>query len=192
MSFETLNCNECGALIQVPTVARYVTCNRCGAHLVVQRTGIATYTESARRPAPEANDPAWREMAERMEYLEQQNDLMRIDREWEMEREQYMVRGRYGGRYVPSTVAAVLTGVLSVGFGLFWVAITFGMMGGGGGGFSFFPLFGLLFIAFGIGMSIYQFSKAQQYQSAYADYQRRRAAARDRLDGGPRRDDDDY
>jgi DNA-directed RNA polymerase subunit RPC12/RpoP len=42
MPDETLNCNECGALIQVPSTARYVTCNRCGAHLVVQRTGIAT------------------------------------------------------------------------------------------------------------------------------------------------------
>jgi hypothetical protein len=184
MSYESLNCNECGALLQVPTVARYVTCNRCGAHLVVQRTGISTHTESARRPPPERDAPdlAMREMADRMEHLEHQNELMRIDREWEMERERYMVTSRYGRRYVPSMVAAVAMGVISVGFGLVWVFFAFSMASNAGGAFgAVFPLFGLLFIAVGVGTSIYQFSKAQQYQSAYTDYQRRRAAARDRL-----------
>jgi len=79
MSFETLNCNECGALLQVPSVARYVTCNRCGAHLVVQRAGITTYTESARQPAPDSPDPTWREMADRLDYLEHEGELARVE-----------------------------------------------------------------------------------------------------------------
>jgi uncharacterized membrane protein len=185
MSFETLNCNECGALIQVPTVARYVTCNRCGAHLAVQRTGISTYTEAAPLPArqSDAHDPAWREMSGRLEQLEYQNELARIDREWDMEREQYMITSRYGRRYVPSAAAAVVMGVVIVGFGVFWTAMAFGMASNfGGDGFAmFFPLFWVVFIVAGIGVSIYQFTKAQRYQAAYNDYQRRRDVARRRL-----------
>jgi hypothetical protein len=183
MPDEILNCNECGALIQVPDAARYVTCNRCGAHLTVQRTGIATYTEAARRPPPESGptDPALREMSERLEQLEYENELARIDREWEMERERYMVTSRYGRRYVPSAAAAVVMGVVAVGFGLFWAFMAFSIVPAFGGFGAAFPLFGLVFIAFGAGVSIYQYTKAQQYQAAYAEYQRRRAEALDRM-----------
>jgi uncharacterized membrane protein len=122
-------------------------------------------------------------MSDRLEQLEYQNELARIDREWEMERERYLVTSRYGRRYVPSAAAAVVVGVLAVGFGIFWTVMAFGMAGNfGGGGFeAIFPLFGLLFIAVGAGVSIYQFTKAQQYQSAYTEYQRRRADALDRM-----------
>jgi len=173
---ETLNCNECGALIQVPAVARYVTCNRCGAHLVVQRTGVATYTETTRKP-PEAgvHDLAVREMAGRLEQLEHESELARIDREWDRERERYMVLSRYGRRYVPSAAAAVVMGVLGIGFGLFWTVMTLNVGGGLGGAFS--P-FGVLFVCLAAGLSVHQFNKARRYQAAYEAYQRRRAAAR--------------
>jgi hypothetical protein len=177
MSFETLNCNECGALLQVPAAARYATCNACGAHLVVQRTGVATYTE-----APPAADPALRDMSERLEQLESQNELARIDREWQMEREQYMVASRYG-RYVPSTVAAVVMGVFAVGFGLIWIVMGLGLTDNfnGGGVTWFMPLFGLVFIVFGLFLSISQFNRAQRYRTAQAKYGRRRAKALDDL-----------
>lgn len=178
MSFETLNCNECGALIQVPTVARYVTCNQCGAHLIVQRTGVAAYTEAAPRPAPPpgSSDPAWREMSERLEQLESQNELYRIDHEWQTGREQYLITSRHG-RYVPSAVAAVVIGVLGVGFGLFWIVMGLGLAGNfaDSGIALYMPLFGLVFILGGLGVSIHQFNMAQRYLAAYANYQRRRA-----------------
>ena len=72
-----------------------------------------------------------------------------------------------------------MMGVLSVGFGLCWTFLVFGM--GAAGGFGvFFPLVGVLFIAVGVGMSVYQFRKARRYQAAYADYLRRRNVAQDR------------
>jgi hypothetical protein len=178
MSFETLNCNECGALIQVPTIARYVTCNQCGAHLIVQRTGAAAYTEATHQPAPpDPPDPARREMSERLEHLESQNELYRLDSEWQTGREQYMITSRYGGRYVPSAFAAVVIGILGVGFGLFWIVMGLGMADNfaGSGMALYMPLFGLVFIVAGIVVSFYQFYMAQRYQAAYATYQRRRA-----------------
>jgi hypothetical protein len=120
-------------------------------------------------------------MADRLDHPEQQNDVAQIDREWEMERERYLIRSRSGQRYAPSTGAAVLMGVVSVGFGAFWVFITISIAGSAGGLFS---LFGLFFIAAAVGLSIYQFSKAQRYRTAYREYQRRRAAAQDRQPPG--------
>ncbi len=85
---------------------------------------------------------------------------------------------------MPSTAAAVVMGASSVGFGLLWLFITFDA----GGAFGlFFPLFGVLFIAVGIGMSIYQFRKARRYQRAYRNYLDRRSA----IMGDLRRDRDE-
>lgn len=41
---------------------------------------------------------------------------------------------------------------------------------------TFSPLFAVLFLVAGIGMSIYAYQKALGYQQAYARYQQRRAA----------------
>ncbi len=117
-----------------------------------------------------------------MDQRENETEAARIDREWERERERYMIASRYGRRYVPSAAAAVVMGVFSSGFGLLWLFLAFSAVGPAGGAFGlFFPLFGFLFIAVGIGTSIYQFRKARRYQAAHADYQRRRAAALDRM-----------
>ena len=183
MSFETLQCSECGALIQVPAVARYVTCKQCGAHLTVHRTDDATCTEATHRPPPDVPDAAVREMSERLEQLESDNTLARIDRDWQTAREQNMIMSRYGHRYVPSAAAAVVMGVLAVGFGLFWIVLGLGLgladNFNGGGIALFMPLFGLGFIVVGLGLSIYQFKMAQRYQAAQKAYQRRRAKVLD-------------
>jgi uncharacterized membrane protein len=181
MSVETLNCNECGATIQVPSTAKYCTCNRCRAHLVVHRNPLATFMEAVPPPrAPRADEPPdrdWRDMTDRLDELTYQNELMRIDREWEMERERYMVYGRYGYRHVPNTAWSVVGGIIAVVFGLFWTAMVFGVAANGPGGMGpIFPLFGVVFVAIAVGASIYNFTKAQRYNQAYNDYQARRRA----------------
>jgi hypothetical protein len=40
-----------------------------------------------------------------------------------------------------------------------------------------FALFGVVFIAFGIGIAVYNYNKAASYQEAHARYRRRRAKA---------------
>ena len=115
-----------------------------------------------------------------MSFPENEDELARIDREWDRERERYMVHRRNGRRYVPSAAAAVVMGVLGVGFGLFWTVITLNLGGGLSGAF---PLFGVLFVCLAAGISIHQFNKARRYQAAYEAYQRRRAEARDRPPG---------
>ena len=104
-----------------------------------------------------------------------ENAVARLDREWQLARERYMIAGQYGNRYIPSRGVSVLMGVVVTGFGIFWIAmamsITSNMPGIGGA----FPCFGVIFILFGVGMSIYSFSKATQYEEEYQRYQQRRA-----------------
>ena len=45
MKLESLNCNKCGAPLQVPAGVNHLTCNHCGTPLVVRRTESISYTE---------------------------------------------------------------------------------------------------------------------------------------------------
>jgi hypothetical protein len=104
-------------------------------------------------------------------------ELDRIDREWEKERERYMVTTKYGRRYVPNTGAAVVVGLISVSIGLAWTMTSFALLHALGPLAGMFPLFGVVFVIGGAAISIYQFKKAQRYQTAYRDYRRRRSTA---------------
>jgi hypothetical protein len=103
--------------------------------------------------------------SDHLEEIKTQNELAQVDREWRMERENYMVWGRYGHRYIPSKVSSVVWGIFVVGFGLYWTSIATSLVG-----------FGILFILFAASTSIWAFVKSGQYEEAQAKYQRRRHA----------------
>jgi len=86
-----------------------------------------------------------------------------------VERENYMLRGKHGGRYVPTRAMSILTGVLMTGFGIFW---TFSATSASGAALMSF--LGAIPILVGIGFGIYSYSKAVEYEQAYERYQRRR------------------
>ncbi|HZT78776.1 MAG TPA: hypothetical protein VFA26_01020 [Gemmataceae bacterium] len=167
MSPETLNCNQCGAELHVPPTTNYVACMRCGARLAVRRQGDAAYTE----PVGQDQGPP-EPVADQLAEIRYQNEIARIDREWQMEREQYLIRGRYGS-YVPSPGGSVLGGMVVVVFGIIWTMMAVSM-----GAPLFFPLFGLVFIFLGIGVSLWSHSKAVSYREAFERYRRRRASVR--------------
>jgi hypothetical protein len=104
-------------------------------------------------------------------------ELDRIDREWEKERERYMITTKYGRSYVPSSGAAVVVGLISVSMGLAWTMTSFALLQGFGPLAGMFPVFGVVFAIGGAVISIYQFKKAKRYQTAYRAYQRRRSTA---------------
>jgi hypothetical protein len=108
-------------------------------------------------------------------------ELDRIDREWEKERERYMVTTKYGRRYKPSTGAAVVVGLFSVSMGLVWTMTSFALAQGFGPLAGIFPLFGVVFAIGGAVISTYQFNKAKRYQAACEAYQLRRSIAQDQL-----------
>lgn len=112
--------------------------------------------------------------------IELQNDVARLDREWQMERENYMVTGKYGARYVPSVANSVLVGILCIGFGIVWLIATSSSFNAPGslnapGVFGYFPFFGVIMIGIGVVFGLISYSKATRYEEALRRYQESRA-----------------
>ncbi len=182
MSLESVACNRCGALLEIASGVRFVTCRSCNTALNVQRSATSTWTE----PTPEERLDR---IEENIDQLAVRNELDALDSRWDRQREEYMYRTRYGGRHLPTKTGSVVMGIVVALFGAFWTAVAAGMswgmgnafdgagLGGGGLGsvFNCFPLFGLLFIAVGIGAAIYGYHRAGQYEAAKANYEAKRA-----------------
>ncbi len=112
-----------------------------------------------------------------------QNELARIDREWEIERRQYEIVGRYGRVFTPTIglgVAAAFGGGI---FGLLWTGMAIVIIAASSS-FAFdtslfpifkiaFPLIGILFTMLSIGRGLYFCLLAQNYNVALQAYKRR-------------------
>lgn len=157
MKIVSLNCNNCGAPLEASRKARFVTCTFCDARLEIKQEGAAAWTE------------VLDDLRAEVRKLQRRSDLEQLDREWERERKNYLVRGKHGHVSAPSKVGAIFPLVIMVPFGLFWTA-----MAKGTGAPGIFPLFGLLFVIFAIAISMSMFSKAQQLEQARGRYQAKR------------------
>lgn len=168
-----LSCGHCGAPLSIPGDARFVTCTHCNSRLEVQNTGSAAYTRVLEQVAERTEA-----LAEQVETLKQQHELERIDREWEMEREKYLIHGKHGRVYEPGEATATAQQV----FVVFWCVIVGGM------GLVFFLVFPpLALVPFGMiafalwGMSNNQ-KKAAEFREASQAYQQRRRAFLERIE----------
>jgi hypothetical protein len=103
-----------------------------------------------------------------------QNQIAQLDRQWEIERKDYMIRGKHGHSYVPGKASSIIGGGVIICFGLFWTLMATSITSRGPDSFSFFPLFGVLFILFGIGISTHAHLKAEKHDVAKRRYQQRR------------------
>ena len=97
------------------------------------------------------------------------NELTRIDREWESDREKYYVAGQ-----LPSVGMAIRTPALGCVVGLGWTVFTVG----NGDPFGCFSVWGVIVAVFGVGSGIHIYFRAQEYVKALAAYQGRRNAIR--------------
>src|SRR5262249_55465495 len=61
--------------------------------------------------------------------LRKQNELARIDREWEKEQQQYLLRNRYGYRQMPTTALGAAMAIVGGGFGFLWAFLAMSLMG---------------------------------------------------------------
>ena len=123
MELLSLACGHCGAPLEVPDGTRFVTCGYCSSKLEVHRSGGAIYTEVL-----EALQKRTEEIAGDVEILKLQNELERIDREWQSTRESCMIRGKDGGLSEPSPVAGTIAGVIAIGFGIGWIVVAASMI----------------------------------------------------------------
>ncbi len=168
MELTTVSCNSCGAPLQVPAGAKFVTCNHCSCQLAVKHTDSVTFTEQLGEISERTE-----QIAEDVAELKYRQELEDLDRQWERERESYMVSDKHGRRHVPSRAGGLIGAVVAVVFGIFWIKTT-----SHGGAPAMFPLFGVLFIVVGIFVGIGSCSDANDYRKAEQAYRRKRAAVR--------------
>jgi hypothetical protein len=159
-------CQGCGADLQIDESIRFVTCNYCNARLEVVHDETVTHTKQL-----DKIERTTVELANNLKVIELQNDLERLDREWDNQRNGLLVRSKDGSLSEPSSAGSVVGGVVVIVFGIFWTVTAAGM-----GAPGFLPLFGLVFIGFAVFGMISGASKASQYRSEQAVYQGRRDA----------------
>jgi hypothetical protein len=165
MKVLSLACNHCGAPLEVREKTRFATCQFCNAKLAIHQEGNAAFTEVLE----EINERTG-QIENRLANIEIQNEVARIDREWEQEREGYYIRGKHGSRHLPSKAGSVATAGIMTGFGIFWTA----MASRAGAPMA---LFGVIFIGVAIVSGIWGFTKATQYETGRSNYERRRRLA---------------
>ncbi|MES2464066.1 MAG: SHOCT domain-containing protein [Armatimonadota bacterium] len=100
-----------------------------------------------------------------------ENELARIDREWDQEREAYLVTGRYGARHLPSEGSGLAGIFLGGGFALVWTVLAFSM-----GAPVVFALFGIVGVIAAVGMGIAEMEKAERYRETERRWRKRREA----------------
>ena len=148
MKLLALNCNNCGAGIEVPRKANFVTCGFCDARLRVQHTETSAFTE------------VLDEMASDIKAIKRNTELTRLDQEWMLRRERHQIRGKHGTVTKPSAISGVVMIVIGLVFGAFFIQAA--------GAFGLVPM-AILSIG-----GVTQVMKAEAYDAEHAEYRRRR------------------
>jgi len=159
--FVDSRCIHCGANLRVANDATHVCCQYCNSELHVVHDGDRVSTELVREMQEG--------LGQKLEVLRVQNELERLDREWTLERENYMLTGKGGGRSVPSATGSIIGGIVAVAFMIFWI-------GGASsaGAPAPFVLFGVAGLVFAIFAMINGVSKAGAHETAEQRYQNAR------------------
>ena len=161
MNLVTVDCNSCGAPLEVGLKTRFVTCRYCSKRLAVEHSDSSVYTEVL----DEIKDSTDK-ISQDMEVLKLQNELERMDREWLLERERFMVTSKDGGRRLPTAMGGVVGGAIGAFFGVMWVGFAASM-----GAPSFFLLFGVGFIVVSVVSGFKSVTSSSDYQQAEKRYQ---------------------
>lgn len=155
-------CQGCGADLQIDESIRFATCNYCHARLEIVHDPTVTHTRLL-----EDIGRTTERMAGNLRVIELQNDLERLDREWESRKQGFMVTSKNGHRSIPSEAGSMVGGAIGVIMGVVVLAVTI-QIGGPA------PLFGLLFIGIAIFGMVNGTSKATGYKNAESAFIQRR------------------
>ena len=177
MQITPVNCNHCGASLQIPAAARFVTCRYCNAQLQIHRSESTITTEVLQRI-----DQNTASMAQDLQAIRRESEIERLDREWQLRESQLLTRDKDGSTSKPSRTSAIIVGLVVAGVGTVWtigaIGVTRSMGPAPNAALSFvtlfFPCFGLIFIIAGIAMAISAFTTAGRYDEEHRDYLVRR------------------
>jgi DNA-directed RNA polymerase subunit RPC12/RpoP len=168
---ESLNCNQCGASLDVDDSTRFVTCRHCGSKLEIKRNASSAFTEVLDRI-----DRNTVQAADDLRVIRLEQEIERLDREWQMKNP-----GQPIGSDNPIARAGGAAALIV--FGVIWCLIAFGIGGGAAsaGAPAIFTIVPFLMGVFGIIVIGSQVLKAFSAQPDGADLTRRRAQLVDEL-----------
>lgn len=161
VKLEKLSCNSCGAPLEVPETAKFVTCNHCSTRLAVRRTETATFTEQL-----ENLEAGQDQLRERLEKVELENQLAELERDWEREKAQFLSEEKHGVKRLPANADVTGWVVVAVMGILLTVAL--------GSSDSSAAICGVFAAAIGVCKAAFLRSKMRDYNAALDRYQRRR------------------
>lgn len=125
--------------------------------------------------------PLEQHLSEQLAEVRYQNELAQIDREWEIERQQYLITNREGHPQIPTFELGRNITVLGGGFGVVWTIMAISITSGGPNDGPFviakiiFPLAGIIGTVSTIRWGRDCQSQAQKYDAAFRAYQVRRS-----------------
>jgi hypothetical protein len=179
MELTKVACNSCGAPLEVPDNANFVTCRYCKAQLQVKRTQSTVFTEVLNRI-----DQRTADMADDLDAIRRETAIERLDREWAMRRSSLVGRTKDGSEREPSATAGLIGACVAGGFGIFWTIMAITMMSEasshGVGPPAIiqvgFPCFGVVFVIVAIAGGIKAMTSSSAYSQEFQQYQQRREA----------------
>lgn len=176
MNTLSVRCQHCGAPLQIGDDLRFITCTYCKASLEIVRDDSTVHT----RVLDEIHENTT-VTREKLEVLDLQNEIERLDREWEMAREGFVVHGKNGSRSMPSSGGAV-TGMIvgcMVG-GLMLAMMSSSPIPSSAG--SFFLLVPMIMIVLSLIVGFSGLAKAERYKAAEAEHLAQRQILLNRLE----------
>ena len=168
-SLISLSCNHCGAPIDVPEKSKFVTCAHCDSRLAIKSTGSANYTEvieAVQRIAEQNED-----MAEDLEAIRVHKDIEKLDREWQQKDKSYSHTNKDGSHSKPNKRGSVIGGLMSGGFGVYWMINVPAPIG----------IIGFFIVIAGMTASFGGIKKADKYDKEKSRYRKKRQKLERRL-----------
>jgi hypothetical protein len=168
MEIESLSCNNCGAPLDVPLPASFITCGYCGSPLSIRRTEGIHYTLMLEQLEEHTAD-----LTRRAEYLRLRDELETVDTEWVRERKQYLTRRLSGTLQAPTRsylVRSIGMAVVACVLTTWWFFAT----ANAGSGASFFGWIGAVFSVIAIANATRITTNANNYNIARQEYQQQR------------------
>lgn len=173
----SVRCQNCGSPLQVNEGIRFVTCGYCSTELQIVRDASTVHSEILQKL-----DRRTSEMSGSLKNIEVQNEIERLDREWQMWREGNLPRGKSGRTIEPGNVAFGVMGAFALAFAVVWLIIASYISSHFPAPISFiFPCFGLFFIAMVVYNMVRGMSGTSAYHEARQSYEARREALLKRL-----------
>lgn len=165
MNTDAVQCNQCGAPLEIPVSARFVTCRHCSSSLAVNRTPSIVTTEVIERVTNAVD-----QMASDVADLKRRAELQEIDEAWEREQKRYLIQTEKGATE-PSEATGIVMAVVAVVGGLAFASVAASF------GFGFGVVGGLVVGAIGVFGGISNINNARRLKAARQRYLARRAAA---------------